>query len=180
MDNFVSYLVGNWNVNGSVSIEKRYVHVRKTIFDRILKMEREVHVVSVGLKYYDKDNICLGTYGVKFVDNYLNAGSKKKLVNISPDELENRFGVARDAILDVIEADYKERIRELNGKVSDIGSYRERDRIGISKEFSPLRMRILDAHKKKEEERNKKSKDIIVEQVGNVIENESNKKKFDM
>ena len=176
MDEFNNYLVSNWKIDGTVGVEKRYVHVRKIGFDKKLERERVDHIVSVGLKYYDKDNLCLGTYSVKFINNCLNNGSKKKLINISGDELENRFMVAREMILNVVESEYREKINEINGKVSDLNDYRDKDRIGCNKEFSGPRVRLLESRKKRDAEL-KKNKEIIVEKSAG---NEKNKKEFDM
>ena len=177
MEEFNNYLVSNWKVDGTVGVEKRFVHVRKIGFDKKLERERVDHIISVGLKYYDKDNLCLGTYSVKFVNNSLNNGSKKKLINISSDELENRFMVAREMILNIVEAEYREKINELNGKVNDVNDYRDKDRIGCSKEFSGPRVRLLESRKKRDAEL-KKNKEIVVEK--SVSDEKKSKKDFDM
>ena len=183
MEEFTSYLIGNWKVDGTVGVEKRFAHVRKIGFDKKLEKERIDHVIMVGLKYFDKDNNCLNSVGVKFVNNSLNVGSKKKLINISGDELENRFMVAREAILDVVEAEYREKINEFNGKVNDVNDYREKDRIGCNKEFLGPRVRLIEARKKREAKNGKDvviEKNEIVEDAGNVISNKKQKKEFDM
>ena len=102
MNSFVDYLTSNWEVEGCVGVEKRYTHDLKMKTDK--KSDKEVveHTVGVGLKFYDKDNKMLMSESIKFVNNVLNGVSKKKIINIAPAELENRFMAAKREIAGVI------------------------------------------------------------------------------
>ena len=175
MNAFVDYLVSNWEVNGCVGIEKRFSHIKKIKIEKKTGDEMVEHIVTVGLRWYDKDNRLLMSDGVKFVNNMLNGNDKKKkLIKISGDELENRFMVAKNDILDVIEAEIKYKILELNDKKYALVGYRNEDRVGISREFSGEHVEM----NKKNDKKNK-SKEITLVKIDKNVEKKI-KKAFDM
>lgn len=180
---FIDYLVGNWTVSGCVGVEKRFSHVKKSKIDK--KSDKEVveHVLTIGLKFFDKDNNLLRSESIKFVNNVLNGSDKKnKLINISGDELENKFMFAKEEILNVINTEYRGKIDEINSKMSDLMSYYDRDGVAINKEFKGERIDIVpnDAGKKKTmRTKGTNKKEIKIEKLG-VDVKKTNKKQFDM
>ena len=135
MKSFVDYLVGNWEVNGCVSIEKKFSHVRKVGLDKKTERERVNHIVNVGLRFFDKDNKLLKSESVKFENNLLCNASKKKLINISDEELNNRFMSAKGEIIGIIRYGYDQKIIEIDSKVNDLMSYVDNESVVIPAEF---------------------------------------------
>ena len=142
MNSFVEYLQSNWEVDGCVGVEKRYTHDLKVKVDK--KSDKEVveHTVGVGLKFYDKDNKMLMSESIKFVNNVLDGVSKKKIINIAPAELENRFMAAKREIAGVIMEDYMERLNVINGKVRMLKSYCDDDSLGCAAIFKGERIEV--------------------------------------
>ena len=135
MNVFNDYLVSNWSVDGAASIEKKYSHSVKVSVDKKSQRERKNHGVLISLKWFDKDNKLLMNDSVKFVNNLVNAPTKKKLNNISSDELENMFMRAKPEILNVIKEDYLEKMAELDYKLGELDSYYDFNTPGCNKEF---------------------------------------------
>ena len=172
MNGFIDYLVGNWEVNGCVGIEKRFGHMKKIKIDKKSDTEIVQHILAVGLKFFDKDNNLLKSESVKFVNNTLNANDKKKkLINISGDELENKFMFAKNDILNVINGEYRDKINEINLKLSDLMSYYDKDSVVTNKEFKGERVEI-----------NKRTKkDIAIDKkIVDDSNKNKNKKQFEM
>ena len=135
MKSFVEYLVGNWEVVGCVSIEKKFSHMRKVGMDKKTELERINHCITVGLRFFDKDNKLLNSESVKFVNNLICKASEKRLINISGDELNNRFMGAKGEIIGIIRCGYIEKMNELKSKLDDVTDYGDGDIVGINKEF---------------------------------------------
>ena len=174
MNGFVDFLVSNWDVNGCVGIEKKFGHSRKFKTDKKSDVETVEHIVTVGLKWFDKDNRLLFSDGIKFVNNLLSKNEKKKLHRISGDELENKFMVAKNDILDVILDEYLRKILELNDKKYALVGYRNEDKVGTSREFSGEHVEIVGGKTSGK----KSGKKIEIIQVGTV--GKKVKKEFDM
>ena len=175
MNAFVDYLVSNWEVNGCVGIEKRFGHIKKIKTEKKTGDEMVEHIVTVGLKWYDKDNRLLMSDGVKFVNNILNENDKKKkLIKISGDELENRFMVAKNDILDVIREEYQEKINDINGKMKDLNGYFDKDGVAMSREFRGEHVEMNKKNVKKN-----KNKEITLVKIDKSVEKKI-KKAFDM
>ena len=160
MNSFVEYLVSNWNVGGCVSIEKRYTHDMKMRVDKKSEEEIVEHVVNVGLKFYDKDNKLLQSESIKFVNNVLNGISKKKIINIAPSELENKFMAAKTEIAEVIMEEYYEKLEVLNGKVRMLKSYCDVDSLGCTGVFRGERIEIAKKGAMKESKKSVKEFDM--------------------
>ena len=148
MDEFVQYLVGNYNVEGCTSIEKRYTHSMKITIDKS-ENERIDHSVGVALRFFDKDNELLLSDSIKFVNNLLTAASKKKLKNISDKELENRFMRAKNSILNIIKDGYMDKITDLNVKIGELHRYLGKDTVGCNAEFSGEHIELKETERKK-------------------------------
>ena len=139
---FEEYLTSNWKVEGCVGIEKKYSHSLKRGVDK--KTEREMinHNVVIGLKYFDKDNVLLKSVSVKFVNNELCTPSMKKLVNIAPAELTNRFMTAKREIIERIMEEYDYKRNEIVEKMKDLMNYSDDDSVGCNSEFKGERIEV--------------------------------------
>ena len=144
MKSFVDYLVSNWEVNGCVSIEKKFAHSRKVGIDKKSERERINHIVNVGLRFFDKDNKLLKSESVKFENNLLCAASKKKLINISDEELNNRFMSAKSEILGIIRYGYDQKMMEIDSKMNELMSYADNDSVVIPAEFKGEHIELSD------------------------------------
>ena len=148
MNVFNDYLVSNWSVDGVASIEKKFTHSVRVSVDKKTERERNDHGVLCGLKWFDKDNKLLASESIKFVNNLLNAPSKKKLGNISTEELENMFMRAKPEILNLIKEDYMEKMAELDYKLGELEVYYDFDTPGCNKEFKGEHIQLVGKAKK--------------------------------
>lgn len=153
MIGFADYLVSNWIVDTCVGIEKKYSHSMKVSVDKKTEREKVDHNIVIGLKFYNKDNVLLKSESIKFVNNELCTASKKKMVNISPDELTNRFMNAKREIVGWIMNDYRIKIGEIEMKVHNLSEYEDVDSLGCNAEFKGERIELG----KKIEKKNKKA-----------------------
>ena len=71
---------------------------------------------------------------ISFENNVLNKSQAKKLVNIAPKELENKFASAKNEICNVILRELIEKRKELNEKIDDMMKYKGTDGV-IPSEF---------------------------------------------
>ena len=142
MNMFEEYLTSNWTVEGAVGIEKKYSHSLKKGVDK--KTEREIlnHNVVIGLKYFDKNNVLLKSESIKFVNNELCTASKKKLINIAPAELTNRFMAGKQEIVERIMYEYDNKKYEIVEKMKDLMNYSDTDSVGCNAEFKGERVEI--------------------------------------
>ena len=148
MNVFNEYLFSNWSVDGVGSIMEKFTHSVVVSVDKKSKLERKDHFLVIGLKWFDKDNKLLMSDSIKFVNNLLNAPSKKKLENISTEELENMFMRAKPEILNLIKEDYMEKMAELDYKLGELESYYDFDTPGCNKEFKGEHIQLVGKAKK--------------------------------
>ena len=59
----------------------------------------------------------------KFIDGQINRTKAKPLVNISPAELNNRFGVAKSYICSQIQKLYSDKLKDLNDSINELKQY---------------------------------------------------------
>jgi len=154
MNVFSEYLFSNWSVDGVGSIMEKFTH---SVVISVVKgpkgsacpdRERKDHVLLIGLKWFDRKHKLLASESIKFVNNLLNAPSKKKLNNISSDELENMFMRAKPEILNVIKEDYTKKMEELDYKLGELDSYYDFDTPGCNKEFKGEHIEVGEKVKK--------------------------------
>ena len=60
---------------------------------------------------------------ISFENNLLNKSQAKKLVNIAPKELENKFASAKNEICNVILRELLDKRKELNEKIDGISYF---------------------------------------------------------
>ena len=148
MNVFNEYLFSNWSVDGVGSIMEKFTHSVVVSVDKKSKLERKDHFLVIALKWFDKEHKVLDSDSIKFVNNLLNAPSKKKLGNISTEELENMFMRAKPEILNVIKMDYTKKLEELDYKLGELESYYDFDTPGCKKEFKGEHIEVLGKAKK--------------------------------
>lgn len=146
LEDFVSYLLKEFKLPTDVVCHKvSFNHSSKVKQDK--KSERlgeskplcgEVfvknNIVSVKIDCFDKDHNLVHTATEKFIDGAISRPKKRPLVNISPDELNNRFGMAKSEICSVILKELTDKDNDIQEKISEVKSYCPGSRI-IPTEF---------------------------------------------
>ena len=59
----------------------------------------------------------------KFIDGHIHRTKQNKLINISPDELNNKFSFAKSHIVQVIVNDYSNKLKDIQSKIDEINAY---------------------------------------------------------
>ena len=81
-------------------------------------------LIKVNIAFFDKSMNKLFSTAITFENNLLNKAQSKKLINISPKELENKFMVAKNEICEIILNEYLEKRKDLNEKINEITKYK--------------------------------------------------------
>ena len=113
-DNFEQYVISEFKVDNQAAVEIKYTHnisIKKAVIN---------HMITMNLKFYDKNVKLLKTCALKFVNNVLAPSYAKKLININPGELNNKFMSAKEDIIKVIHAEYEEKMNEIVEKMKGL------------------------------------------------------------
>lgn len=102
MEKLLNQLYLNFPVDKAVSCHKIY------------KANPEKDIISITLKYYDKDNELLDSYTIRFNKNLISKSQQKLFKNISHKEVENSFLYAKDEIISELINENNEEIKKLN------------------------------------------------------------------
>lgn len=116
-DNFEQYVISEFKVDNQAAVEIKYTHnisIKKAVIN---------HMITMNLKFYDKNVKLLKTCALKFVNNVLAPSYAKKLININPGELNNKFMSAKEDIIKVIHAEYEEKMHELVEKMNQLNQF---------------------------------------------------------
>ena len=116
-DNFEQYVISECKVDNQAAVEIKYTHnisIKKAVIN---------HMITMNLKFYDKNVKLLKTCALKFVNNVLAPSYAKKLININPGELNNKFMSAKEDIIKVIHAEYEEKMHELVEKMNQLNQF---------------------------------------------------------
>ena len=137
MESFQNYLISEYKIKDYVAVEFKYNHVEAIKPDNKSGKNIRQHTILIGVKFYDKNLNLLHSANLKFVNNILAKVCEKKLVNIAPAELNNKFMLARPEIIKVIADELKSRLSEINTKLCALNNYagKSNDNISISDEF---------------------------------------------
>ena len=100
-----------------------FTHSSTVKTDRKSSRPLVVHTIGVTIKFYDKDMNMLRKASIKFVNNKLPKKTRESLVNIAPDELENRFVAAKRDIANEIYQDYMVKRELLDVKIDALMYY---------------------------------------------------------
>ena len=116
-DDFEQYVISEFKVDNQAAVEIKYTHnisIKKAVIN---------HMITMNLKFYDKNVKLLKTCALKFVNNVLAPSYAKKLININPGELNNKFMSAKEDIIKVIHAEYEEKMHELVEKMNQLNQF---------------------------------------------------------
>ena len=116
-DNFEQYVISEFKVDNQAAVEIKYTHnvsAKNTTIN---------YTITMTLKFYDKNVKLLKTCTLKFLNNVIAPSYAKKLININPGELNNKFMSAKEDIIKVIHAEYEEKMHELVEKMNQLKQY---------------------------------------------------------
>lgn len=146
MEGFKSYIIGEFKdkAKGYVATEFKFTHSTNIKIDKKSNIPIKSDIIKVNVKFVDKDMNQLHSAIVTFENNIITKANAKKLINISPKELENKFMVARKDICSIIMNEYCDKLGDLNSKIDGLKNYVGVDGI-ISHEFKGESIQIVDA-----------------------------------
>ena len=101
--------------------------------------------ISVKISIVDRSMNVLDSKSFKFVNNELSPSCKKKLVNIAPAELTNRFVAALPSIAREIANDLSTRIGELQQQLASLQAYASHNNSIIPSAFRGESVMISDS-----------------------------------
>ena len=130
MKAFKDYVIEEYKgtAENYVAVEFRFSH---TVSERVNKGKVEgetmkvvkVDSIKVTIRFYDKDMQLLSSRMLTFENNEVPKSISKKLINISPDELANKFMSAKGEICNVILNEYKNKREECSNKMTCLLEY---------------------------------------------------------
>ena len=125
MNSFKDYVIEEFKEQAKdyVGTEFKFSHGISLKKDKKTQSILNIDVIKVGIKFYDKDMNLLTSKTLIFENNDMNKRVRKSLINISPDELINRFNGAKDEICQVIMNDLMSRGDEIGLKVKSLQRY---------------------------------------------------------
>ena len=140
MNAFKDYLITEYKdkAQGFVATEFKFTHSTNIKLDKTSNKHLKIDIIKVTLKLFDKDLNQLHTASISFENNVIPKTKAKQLINISPIELENKFGFAKHEICNEIYKELKEK-----GEDCDLDKIEEdiiaRDKQDMSREIAPLK-----------------------------------------
>lgn len=145
MEQFKDYLISEYREKaiGYVAVEFKFAHTTNIKLDKQTKKHLKNDIIKVTLKFFNKDLKLLHTASIQFENNVIPKSKAETLINISPKELEVKFGFARREICTEIFKELKEKKDELNLKIDNLNSYIGKDGI-IPKEFKGEVINVLE------------------------------------
>ena len=125
MESFKSYLIEEFKdkAKGYVAVEFKFNHSVNVKLDKPSSKLINIDIIKVNIKFVDKEMHQLHSAIVTFENNSLTKANAKKLINISPKELENKFMLARKDICKLVLNDLIDKSNELNTKIDLLKSY---------------------------------------------------------
>ena len=126
MQSFINYLTTEYRDKATnyAAIDTKFTYSATLKIDKKSNVPLKNDVIKVTLTFYDKSMNKLYSSSISFENNLLPKTQAKKLVNISPKELENKFMCAKNEICDVILSELLEKRNELNEKINDVSPYK--------------------------------------------------------
>ena len=125
MESFKSYLIEEYKckANGFVAVEFKFTHHNNVKVDKKTKVLLHNDIIKVSLTFVDKSMNKLFNTTISFENNVLPKSISKKLVNIAPKELENRFNAAKKEIISSIMNELCEKLSDINSKINALRKY---------------------------------------------------------
>lgn len=121
MNQFKEYLLTEYQVKHPSAIKFSFSH-NQTI-EKTDKVPRINDTITVRIKFFDENANTILTTSIAFENNIIPKAKEKSLISISPKELNNRFGAAKQEICMIIKQEYMAKIDELNEKFNKLQQY---------------------------------------------------------
>ena len=122
MESFQDYLKSEFKIDYA-AVEFKYNHNITLKVDKPTNKLLTYNNILVGVKFYDKNLKLLESSNLKFVNNVLARSYEKKLINIAPAELNNKFMRARREIVQKIRSELLEKEAEIKNKLQSLNAY---------------------------------------------------------
>ena len=149
LQDFKNYFIDEFQISNLASSEFKFSHSLKTVIDRKSKKVMNNHIITVSANFYDRNHNELRKGSIKFVNNEIPKKDASKLVNISPDELTNRFNSAKREIVSLIYEELVDKLNAINDKINDLSRYENiNDNEMIKSEFKGELIQIADEKEK--------------------------------
>lgn len=124
MEDFVNYLEKEYHLPSDVVCNRvSFNHSTKTKLDKPTNRPITNNIIGIKLECFDKDHKLIISRNEKFIDGQIYRPKTKKPTNISPDELNNKLGVAKSHICSQILGELEEKQKEINGKIEELKAY---------------------------------------------------------
>ena len=123
MQAFKAYILQEFGRTDYAASEFKYTYTTNTKMDKSSMRPLVHNSINVKVNIVDKDMQVLDSKSFKFVDNELTKANEKKLINIAPAELDNRFVAALPEIAGIIGGDISGRISDLHDQLSSLNAY---------------------------------------------------------
>ena len=124
MDAFEEYLLREYQPLSNVVCNKfTFTHCTKRKIDKTSQVPVINNIINVKIESYDEKHNLIATHCEKFIDGHISRTKQNKLINISPDELNNRFGAAKLQISQTINAEYTNKLNDIQEKINELNSY---------------------------------------------------------
>ena len=136
MEDFVNYLLKEYQLPVECVCHKvNFSHSAKNKIDKLSKTPIINNIITVKVECFDKDHKLILAQNEKFIDGQIQRTKLRKLINISPDELNNKFGVAKGYICNEIQKSLNEKLKDLNDQINELKSYGGNTNTVIPQEF---------------------------------------------
>ena len=147
MESFEQYLLQEYKDISYNVVNFQYSHNTSIKMAKKTNIPIKQNTVFVNIKFYNKNVDLIKSVNIKFVNNILAKVCEKKLVNIAPSELNNKFMIARGEIIKTIYDKLAIKYNKIKSKINDLNDYRGKpnDSIAINYEFKGEQIDIVDA-----------------------------------
>ncbi len=126
MQALINYFITEYRdkTAGYAAIETKFSHSSNIKIDKASNVPLKNDIIKISITFYDKSMNRLYSANIIFENNLLPKTQAKKLVNISPKELENKFACAKTEICNVILHELIDKRKDLNEKIDEITKYK--------------------------------------------------------
>jgi len=134
MQELKNYLIDEYKdkAKGFVAVDFKFTHSVSVKIDKKSNVPLRNDILKISMTFYDKDMNKLYTSNISFENDILPKATAKKLINIAPKELENKFNAAKKSICKNIFDELKTKQIDIESKVNELKKY-----VGEERAFSP-------------------------------------------
>ena len=124
MEAFIDYLLKEYQLPADVVCNKTtFTHSTKNKIDKKSNVPITNNIITVKIESFDKHHQKLASITEHFIDGQIDRPKTKKLINISPSELNNKFAAAKSQICSVINSTYNEKLKDLKESMNELNEY---------------------------------------------------------